>query len=680
LFLALIAGSLLCSAVVARAATITVTSTGDSGKGTLRQAILDAKAGDTINFSLPGNSAITLTSAELMIDKGLTISGPGANLLTVRRNTAAGTPRFRIFEIPFAGVNFDVTISGLTITNGSAASDADGGAISYTSAGNTLTVRGCIISGNVAAGNGGAIWESSGKVSIINSTISGNSAVSGGGIYGNNGTISVTNSTFSTNSATGGGGGGVLIHFGNMSVDSSTFSANSAAGEGGGIFCHSGGLMISDSTISGNSADHGGGVVTDDGSETTLTDTTISANSARLVGGIDISQGDGTIVSNTIIAKNTDKTGDPDFKGNLASQGYNLIGNDSGGGITATTGDQIGTAASPIDPLLGPLQNNGGPTQTQALLPGSPAIDKGNTGSDPTTDQRGLLRPVDDPAIPNATGGQGSDIGAFEVQAPGSLLNISTRMRVLTGEHALIAGFIVTENDPKKATDPKTVLVRGLGPSLAVSGSLADPTLELHDVSTIIATNNNWQDTQKAAIEATMIPPHNPLESAILITLPARKANYTAILRGKADATGIGLVEVYDLAQGANSKLANISTRGFVDTGDNVMIGGFIIGPVQSGGVRVIVRAIGPSLKSSGITNPLANPTLELHDGNGGVIGFNDNWRSDQEAEIKATTIPPSNDLESAIVRTLSPGNYTAIVRGVNNTTGVALVEVYALN
>jgi hypothetical protein len=154
---------------------------------------------------------------------------------------------------------------------------------------------------------------------------------------------------------------------------------------------------------------------------------------------------------------------------------------------------------------------------------------------------------------------------------------------------------------------------------------------------------------------------------------------YTAILQGKNGGEGVGLVEVYDLGLGANSTPANISTRGFVDTGDNVMIGGFIIGGGSVGSAKVIVRAIGPSLGTFGVTGALADPMLEAQDANGLTIASNDNWRSDHEAEIIATTIPPTDDLESAIVATLAPGNYTAIVRGVNGTTGVALVEAYQL-
>jgi hypothetical protein len=262
----------------------------------------------------------------------------------------------------------------------------------------------------------------------------------------------------------------------------------------------------------------------------------------------------------------------------------------------------------------------------------------------------------------------------FETHPPDQLLNISTRMRVLASDNVLIAGFIIT------GTDQKKVIIRGIGPTLGnvgVQGALADPTLELHQGDTLIATNDNWKtkpdgSSQQAEIEATTIPPSNDLESALVATLDP--GAYTAILAGQNQGTGIGVVEVYDLNQGANSKLANIATRGFVDTADNAMIGGFIVGGSGGGAARVIVRARGPSLPLSGA---LQDPTLELHDGNGATIASNDNWKDSQQGDIEATTIPPSNDLESAIVRTLVPGNYTAVVRGVNNGTGIALVEVY---
>jgi hypothetical protein len=197
--------------------------------------------------------------------------------------------------------------------------------------------------------------------------------------------------------------------------------------------------------------------------------------------------------------------------------------------------------------------------------------------------------------------------------------------------------------------------------------------VELYSGPTLLETNDNWGDSpEKQAIIATTIPPSSNLESAIVRTLPANNSAYTAIVRGVNSGTGVGLVEIYDLDRSVDSKLANISTRGLVQTEANVMIGGFI---VLNGNQKVIVRAIGPSLPVAGA---LQDPVLELHDLNGNVT-TNDNWRSTQQAEIIATTVPPSDNREAAIVAALAPGNYTAIVRGVNNTTGVALVEVFAL-
>ncbi len=252
-------------------------------------------------------------------------------------------------------------------------------------------------------------------------------------------------------------------------------------------------------------------------------------------------------------------------------------------------------------------------------------------------------------------------------------LNISTRMDVLTADKVMIAGFIIVGSDPKR------VLIRGIGPSLSafgITGALSDPTLQLQDHNqTVLATNDDWKENEQA-IADTGIPPHDDRESAIVMTLAP--GAYTAIESGKAGATGVGLIEVYDLDRAANSSLGNISTRGFVETGNNVMIGGFIIGAGNGAG-KVLVRAIGPSLTAFGITGALPDPQLELHDVNGTLLSFNDDWKTDDQDAIQATTIPPANDLESAIVRTLPAGNYTAIVSGKNGAAGVGLVEVYNL-
>jgi hypothetical protein len=252
------------------------------------------------------------------------------------------------------------------------------------------------------------------------------------------------------------------------------------------------------------------------------------------------------------------------------------------------------------------------------------------------------------------------------------LLNVSTRMRVLAGDSALIGGFIVIGNTPKK------VIVRAIGPSLTgIAGVLANPVLELHGSGGFATiTNDNWADTQQAEIQATGVAPGNSLESAIVATLPP--GAYTAIVRGQNDATGVGLVEAYDLESFADAKLANISTRGFIDVGENVMIGGLIAGPQNGVSGRMLVRGIGPSLSAS-VPNALLDPSLELRDGSGTLVASNDDWRETQQADIEATGIPPTNNKESAILATLAPGGYTAIVRGVGNTTGVGLVEVYNL-
>ena len=259
--------------------------------------------------------------------------------------------------------------------------------------------------------------------------------------------------------------------------------------------------------------------------------------------------------------------------------------------------------------------------------------------------------------------------------APAMLGNISTRAFVQTGDNVMIGGFIITGAGQKK------LIVRAIGPSLAshgITNPLQNPTLELHDhTGAVIASNDNWMNApNKQEIIDSGLAPSNNFESAILTSL--NPAAYTAIVRGVSNGTGIGLVEGYDLDPTAGSKLGNMSTRALIQTGNNVMIGGFII--TGSGQKRVIVRAIGPSLAQHGITNPLLVPTLELHNGNGAVIAFNDNWMdAPNKQEIIDSGLAPSNNLESAILMTLSPGNYTAIVRGKNNTIGVALVEVYGV-
>jgi plastocyanin len=253
-------------------------------------------------------------------------------------------------------------------------------------------------------------------------------------------------------------------------------------------------------------------------------------------------------------------------------------------------------------------------------------------------------------------------------------LNISTRLEVRTGDQVLIGGFIIT------GASPKRVILRAIGPSLGTAGitnPLADPFLELHGADgALITTNDNWKDPAQADIQATGFAPSNDLESALVRTLDP--GSYTVVLSGKNGTTGVALVEAYDLDAAADSQLVNISTRGFVETDANVMIGGFILGG-GTGNADVVIRALGPSLTPLGVTGALADPTLELHDANGAIIGSDDNWKESQQSEIEATKLEPQNDLESAMFETLAPGAYTAIIAGKGGLTGVALVEVYLL-
>jgi hypothetical protein len=256
------------------------------------------------------------------------------------------------------------------------------------------------------------------------------------------------------------------------------------------------------------------------------------------------------------------------------------------------------------------------------------------------------------------------------------LANISTRGLVGTGDNVLISGFIITRTDAA----PLTVAIRALGPSLATAGvtdALQDPTVDLFDgQGHLIASSDNWKNNTPDAtqIHAVGLDPKDNRESALYRILPV--GSYTAVVRGKNNTTGVGLVEVYNLGSDGNAKLANISTRGQVLTGEKVLIGGLIVqGPFTH---SILLRALGPSI--SGVAGVLPNPTIQLFNEQGSTIGFNNDWRDTQEAQIMATGAPPSNDKESAIVQSLGPGSYTAIVNSNNDKTGVALVEAYALD
>jgi hypothetical protein len=255
-------------------------------------------------------------------------------------------------------------------------------------------------------------------------------------------------------------------------------------------------------------------------------------------------------------------------------------------------------------------------------------------------------------------------------------LNLSTRGLVSTGDNVLIGGFIVN------GTDPKKVVLRVLGPSLSgfgLSDVLADPVLSVYNSSgTLITSNDNWQsDPNHFEVQANGLTPPSLLEPAIARTLPP--GAYTVIVRGNDETPGIALVEAYDVSPlSGNSKLGNISTRGSVGTGDNVLISGFIIGDVDS--ATVVVRALGPSLASYGVSGVLSNPQLTIYDSSGRAIASNDNWQDNTNAiDVQKNGLAPPNAVESALVLHLPAGTYTAVVTGADGGTGVGLAEVYTL-
>lgn len=260
--------------------------------------------------------------------------------------------------------------------------------------------------------------------------------------------------------------------------------------------------------------------------------------------------------------------------------------------------------------------------------------------------------------------------------------NISTRASVGVGDNVPIAGFIVN------GTQPKKVLIRAVGPSLAtarVVNALSDPTLELHDSAGVaIALNDNWSDSQRSAIEATGIPPTSDAEAAIIAELAP--GSYTAVMRGRGDSTGVGVIEVYDLDSKADANLANISTRGVVGTGDDVMIAGVIMQGAPSNscafGRDVAVRGIGPSLGNQGVPNPLQDPMVQIFDASGSPVATNYDWQMTDNAtvaKIQSLHLAPYDRREAVVLATLPTGNYTAVLRGQDGGSGVGLIEMYSL-
>ena len=558
----------------------------------------NAHAGDDgIFFNIPtagnncdasGNCTINLGAALPDLSDGVTITGPGADKLTVKRSSVSGTPLFRIFNVTTTGT---VSFSGLTIANGRVVG-FNGGGIQNVNAG-TVNVTNCTLSRNKALSNnsnfvGGGICNSStGTINVTNSTLTSNSAAdsgtnspTGGGIF-NAGTVNIINSMLTGNSAKtsdGTASGGAIYNAGTLNITSSTIHNNGTGpitngpgctvnASGGGIFNLNGTANITNCTLSVNSAfaagsanARGGGIFNDTGT-VNVTNSTLSSNycdgfpSPGMFGG-GIFNATGVVkVKSTIIALGTVKTSQgggaigsgPDVFGTFTSQGFNLIGQRDGSSTSFTTDptDQTGTVAAPRDPKFETdgfgrafPKDNGGPTLTIGLLFGSPAIDKGTSqcgtcGSTGvlTTDQRGtgFQRTFNDPAIPPATGGDNTDIGAFEVQAsaPGLVANVSTRLPVGQDDNALFEGFIIQG----PAGSAKKLMVRGLGPFLAnfnITDFLANPTLDIFQGSNKVAMNNDWRTTQigglitadqSQEIATSGLAPSDDKESAVIANL-----------------------------------------------------------------------------------------------------------------------------------------------------------------
>lgn len=363
-----------------------------------------------------------------------------------------------------------------------------------------------------------------------------------------------------------------------------------------------------------------------------------------------------------------------DFAGNPSDRAYAIALDSSGRAVVVGDVGRLFGIARIVNPPVDPT-----PTPTATATPThtpTPSATPPHTPT-PTATPPHSPTPTATPGhspTPTATPAHSPTPTATPTVAPGTLRNISTRVRVLGGDNVLIAGMIATGNVTKK------VIIRAIGPTLSdfgVPDALADPTLELFQGDTSLASNDNWRNSsQQAQIQNSSLAPSKDAEAAIIATLTPGQS-YTAVIRGKNGGTGVGLVEVYDIDPAVGSKLANISTRGFVGVDDNVMIAGVTVGPENGSTVKVLVRALGPTLGDLGVPGALANPTLDLVSSNGTVIRSNDDWKTSQQAAIAAAGLAPSHDKEAALIQTIPPGQYTAIVRGVGRTTGAGLVELY---
>jgi hypothetical protein len=484
----------------------------------------------------------------------------------------------------------------------------------------------------------------------------------------------IFNNTSTAGHASIGSGGGIMGDFGSQIIFNDSSTAEGAIlGAGGGCYGAGGGIVFNDTSTGGTaqvrvfrgcSLNSPLGYLSINGHQGDMTIGSIEGDGVISVGANDL-----TVGTNNM---NTVFSGFIGGSGSLAKVGNGVLTLQRS--LFDPIGDTVGLIL--VHGSIIKLDFTGPPDVIASLTVDGVSQPPGIYGG-PTSGAPNILPEF---------------AGSGTVKLGSTLGNISTRAFVQTGAHLLIGGFIV------QGTEQKRVIIRAIGPELTrygVPNALANPILELHDATgALIASNYDWMTTviggiitgdQVVQIQVSGHAPTDARESAIIAILPP--GDYTAIVRGTDNMTGVALVEVYDLSPAPNSILGNVSTRSFVQTGADVMIGGFIVQGTQP--KRVIIRAIGPELTRYGVPDPLADPTLELHNATGALIGSNDNWMTtilggiitrDQVADIRDSGHAPTDPRESAIIATLPPGNYTAIVRGVNVTTGVGLVEVYDLD
>ena len=701
--------ALLCAAMAGtqsrkgQAATILVTNTNDNGPGSLRQALADAADGNTIQFDPALNGqTINLTSVELLINKNITISGPGSDLLAVAR---LSVPEF-IFRIFHITPNHTVAISGLTISGG----NLPQGAPSLSGAGilneqGTLTIENCTVSSNSAFNDGGGI-SNTGTLVVSHSAIISNFAGFFGGGISNSGTMTLMDSTVRFN-ATGAdvvgtetGFGGGIYNTGTAVIVSSTIDnnvadANNHSSQGGGIYSlgFKSLAIISNSTISQNVAFIRGGAIYGGGE---ITNCTISGNIAEQGGGIYVTSG--LQIGDSILNRGADGSNILNVGGIVTSKGYNVC-SDSGGGFLTGPGDQINTV-----PMLGPLQNNGGPTFTHELLLGSPAINAGDPAFTPPPefDQRG-------PGFPRVINSR-IDIGSFEVQQPSTPSPTPTVTPSPTPTATATSSPTVTPtpscvgNDQfcfdvgilmSDAPDPVEV-GRDLTYSITVFGENVGAGWPVHmtdslpaGVNLVSVSTSDGVCSGTTMISCDLVLPWELTARVTLVVTPTAPGTLsnTAVIDhtfGDVNPFDDSFTETTTVIPGPSptptpspvAQALNLSTRLRVLTDANVGIGGFIIS--GSSQKHVILRGIGPSLAGQGV-NPLPDPILELHGPSGFVTITNDNW-TDTTPPLrcgKKYGLSPTNNLESCIEVTLDPAPYTAILRDRNSSVGIGLVEIY---